>query len=160
MTTSIIDGTVEETELGRSRGGTTVLKSISFKLDDGSSRTVRKAVVKQAIADELTPGARARFYLFNAFDIKGIHGVRTPDGRAVYDFPASNRKLFLILGIINLVWIVFTLATRGGVPLLGVALLILAGVGWYFMGKGETEAKRQFEADAGQSGAEAPTRPH
>ena len=161
MTTSIIDGTVEEAVPGRSRGGTTVFKSIRFQLDDGSSRTVTKAIVKQDVADEFKPGARARFYLFNAFDIKGVHGVRTPDGRAVYAFPTSNQKLFLILAGVNLAWIAFTLATKGGVPLLGVAMLILAGVGWYFMGKGETEAKAQFEGDAGYSGSagEALTRP-
>jgi len=153
MTTSIIDGTVEEAVPGRSRGGITVFKSIRFQLDDGSSRTVTKAVVKQAIADELTPGAKARFYLFNAFDIRGVHGVRTPDGRSVYDFPGNNQKLFLILGVINLVWIAFTVAVKGGVPLLGVALLTLAAVGWYFMGKGQTEAKQQFDGDAGFAGS-------
>ena len=40
MTTSMIDGTVEEAVTGRSRGGITVFKSIRFQLDDGSSHTV------------------------------------------------------------------------------------------------------------------------
>jgi hypothetical protein len=149
MTTSIIDGAVEEAVPGRSRGGITVFKSIRFRLDKGGERTVTKAVVKQEIAAELQPGARGRFYQFNAFDIKGIHGVRTPDGRAVYAFPGNNRKLFLILGIINLLWIGFKLAVDGEIPLLGAALLVLAGVGWYFMGKGETEARQQFDGDSG-----------
>ncbi len=48
-------------------------------------------------------------------------------------------------------WVAFTLAVRGGVPLLGVALLILSGVGWYFMGKGQTEARQQFDGDTGYS---------
>jgi hypothetical protein len=149
MTTSIIDGEVEEVVPGRSRGGITVFKSIRFKLADGSVRTFTKAIVKQPVADELIPGAKGRFYQFYAFDIKGIHGVRTPDGRAVYAFPGNNQKLFLILGIINLLWIGFKLAVDGEVPLLGAALLVLAGVGWYFMGKGETEAKQQFDGDSG-----------
>lgn len=148
MTTSIIDGTVEEAVAGRSRGAITVFKSIRFQLDNGTSRTVTKAVVTQAVADELTPGAKGRFYLFNAFDIRGIHGVRTPDGRSVYAFPGNNRKLFLLLGVINLLWIGFKVGVDGEVPLLGVALLVLAGVGWFFMGKGETEARQQFEGDA------------
>jgi hypothetical protein len=147
MSTSIIDGTVEQAEPGRSRSGTTIFKSIRFALDDGSSRTVTKAVVKQEIADELVPGVKARFYLFKAFDISGIHGVRTPDGRAVYAFPGSNQKLFLVLGILNLAWVVTMIAVRGAVPMLGVALLILAAVGWYFMGQGQAEAKRQFDGD-------------
>lgn len=152
MSTSIIDGTVEQAERGRSRGGITIFKSIRFALDDGSSRTVTKAVVKQEVADELAPGARGRFYLFKAFDISGIHGVRTLDGRAVYAFPGNNQKLFLVLGIINLLWVVTMIVARGGVPMLGVALLILAALGWYFMGQGQAEAKRQFDGDADHTG--------
>lgn len=149
MTTSIIDGAVEEAVPGRSRGGITVFKSIRFRLADGTERTMTKAIVKQPVADELTPGAKARFYQFYAFDIKGIHGVRTPDGRAVYAFPGNNKKLFLIIGIINLLWVGFKLAVDGEIPLLGAGLLVLAAVGWYFMGKGETEAKQQFDNDSG-----------
>ena len=161
MTTSIIDGTVEEAVPGRSRRGTTVFKSIRFQLDSGSSRTLTKAVVKQVVADELTPGARGRFYLFNAFDIKGIHGVRTPDGRAAYDFPSGNRRIFLVVGILNLAWIALKVAVDAEIPLLGVGLLILAAVGWIFMGKGQNEAKAQFDGDAGYSGSAAqdPARP-
>ncbi len=155
MSTSTIDGTVEEVVPGRRRGTNAVLKSVRFQLDDGSSRTVTKAVVKTDIADELVPGARGRFYLFKAFDISGIHGVRTPGGRSVYAFPANNQKLFLVIGIINLFWIVFTVVVRDAVPMLGVALLILAAVGWYFMGKGQTEARQQFDGDASYSGEAA-----
>ena len=151
MSTSIIDGTVEQAVPGRSRGGITIFKSVSFTLADGSSRTVTKAVVRQEIADELVPGAKGRFYQFRAFDISGIHGVRTPDGRSVYAFPANNQKLFLVLGIINLLWVVVMIAARGAVPMLGVALLVLSAVGWYFMGKGQAEAKQQFDSDAGPS---------
>ena len=147
MTTSIIDGTVEDIVPGRSRGGISVFKSISFRQADGTSRTVTKAVVKQEVADVLVSGATGRFYLFEAFDIRGIHGVRTPDGREVYAFPTNNQRLFLIAGIISLVWIVLKIAVDGGVPLLGVGLLILSVVGWYFMGKGQAEAKRQFDGD-------------
>ena len=153
MTTSIIDGTVEEAVPGRSARGITVFKSIRFRGDDGSSRTVTKAVVKRPVADEIAPGAKGRFYLFNAFDMKGIHGVRTPDGRAVYEFPGgTNQKLFLVIAIINVFWIVVMLALEGGLPLLGVALAVIGTAGWIFMRKGQTEARQQFEADAGHSG--------
>ena len=154
MTTSIIDGTVEEAIRGRGRGDTTVFKSIRFQLADGTSRTVTKMVVKEPVTSELTPGAKGRFYLFNAFDLKGVHGVRTPDGRAVHAFPTSNRTIFLILGIVNFAWVALRVfAIDGQVPLLGLGLMVLAAVGWFFMGKGETEAKAQFEGDAGYSGS-------
>ena len=157
MSTSIIDGTVEQAEPGRRRGAITVFKSIRFQLADGSSRTVTKAVVLQDVADELVPGATARFYLFNAFDVRGIHGVRTPDGRAVYAFPTNNQKLFVLSGVIASLWIALKVAVDGEIPLLGVALVVLAVVGWYFMGKGQTEARKQFESDAGYTAPVAAT---
>jgi len=147
MTTSIVDGTVEAAEAGRRTGGFTVFKSLTFKLDDGSSRTLTKMVVKKALADEIVPGAKGRFYLFQAFDLRGVHGLRTPDGRAVYAFPGNNKVIFLILGVVNFLWIAFKVAVDAEIPLLGAGLMVLAVVGWYFMGKGEKEAKRQFDAD-------------
>jgi len=162
MSTSIIDGTVEHAVPGRSsRGGVTVFKSIRFQLDDGSSHTVVKSVVQRDVAAEFTPGSKARFYLFKAFDISGVHGVRTPDGRAIYAFPGNNQRIFLMAGIANLAWIAVRLATDGGIPILALALLILSVVGWTLMSKGRTEAKAQFDGDAGYSGtpAQAQTSP-
>ena len=158
MSTSIIDGTLEEAVPGRRRGAITVFKSLRFKLADGSSRTVTKAVVRQPLADELQPGAAGRFYLFKAFDIGGVHGLRTGDGRSVHAFPTSNQTLFLILGAVNLAWIAFKVAVDGQIPLLGVGLAILAAVGWYLMGQGHAEAKRHFEGDAGYAGSTDETR--
>ena len=148
MTTSIIDGRVEAADLKRARGGLSVFRSISFQPDQGPVRMVKNAVVKDNVAAELVPGTRGRFYLYNAFDLKGIHGVRTTDGKSVYGFPANNQKIFLILGVVNIAWITLVLFTRGGVPLLGVALLLLAILGYVFMRKGQADAQAQFDGDA------------
>jgi hypothetical protein len=147
MTTSIIDGRVESAELRRARGGLSVFRTITFQPDSGPTRTIRNAVVKLNVADELTPGAQGRFYLYNAFDQKGVHGVRTPDGRATYGFATNNQKLFLLTGVLSVVWMALRLATEGDVPLLAILLLILGVVGYIFMGKGEREAKAQFDGD-------------
>lgn len=149
MPTSIIDGSIEAADLKRSKGGASIFRSVTFQQADGGTRTIRNAVVKDNVAAELVPGTRGRFYLYNAFDLKGVHGVRTAGGRDVYGFAGNNQKIFLILGIVNLIWIAFIIATRGGVPLLGVALLILSVVGYIFMSKGQREAQAQFESDAG-----------
>jgi hypothetical protein len=148
--TSIIDGTVESAKLKRARAGIAIFDFIQFRLNDGSSRTVKKSVTTQAVADHLAPGTSGRFYLFQSFDLKGVHGVRRSDGTAVYGFPGTNnRKIFLIVGVINLAWIAFRLALEGDVPVLGLGLLILAVVGFVLMGKGANEAKAQFENDTG-----------
>ncbi|WP_447751671.1 hypothetical protein [Sphingopyxis fribergensis] len=149
MPTSIIDGSIEAADLKRAKGGATIFRSVTFQQADGGTRTIRNAVVKDNVAAELVPGARGRFYLYNAFDLKGVHGVRTIDGRDIYGFAGNNQKIFLILGIVNLAWIIFTIAVRGGVPLLGAALLILSVVGYIFMSKGQREAQAQFDGDSG-----------
>lgn len=151
MTTSIIDGHVEAADLRRARGGLSVYRSITFQPENGPTRTVKNAVVTQNIADELTPGARGRFYLYNAFDQKGVHGVRTPDGRAVYGFAANNQSLWLLCGTISIAWMLLRITTQDDLPLLGVLLLVLSVVGYIFMGKGAAEAKAQFDGDAGYS---------
>lgn len=150
MSTSIIDGSIEAADLKRAKGGATIFRSITFQQTGVGTRTIRNAVVKDNVAAELVPGTHGRFYLYNAFDLKGVHGIRTPGGRDVYGFAGNNRKLFLILGIFNCVWIALrVLVIDGQVPMLAVLLLVLAAVGFVFMGKGEREAKAQFDDDAG-----------
>ena len=149
MTTSIIDGRVESAELRRARGGLSVFRTITFQPDRGPTRTIRNAVVKQNVADELIPGTQGRFYLYNTFDQKGVHGVRTPDGRETYGFATNNQKLFLLTGVISVVWIALRIAVDGDAPVLGILLLILGIVGYIFMGKGEREARTQFDGDGG-----------
>lgn len=149
MSVSTVDGSVEAAELKRSRGGLSIFSNIRFRLADGTTKTITKAVAKDSVAERLKPGSSGRFYLFNGFDLKGVHGVRTSDGQSLYEFPTSNAKLFLVLGIINLVWIVFKLAVDGEIPLLAVALIILAIVGYTLMSKTAREAKQQFDQDSG-----------
>ena len=148
MPTSIIDGRVETADLKRSKGGASIFRSITFQQDDGNARTIRNAVVKDNVAAELVPGARGRFYLYHAFDLKGVHGVRSASGQDIYGFAGNNQKIFLILGIFNLLWIGFMIAVKGGVPLLGAALFLLSVVGYIFMSKGQREAQAQFDGDA------------
>jgi hypothetical protein len=144
----IIDGTVEAADLRRSRRGIAVFDKIEFRLADGASRTLVKQVTKQSIAEQLKPGSSGRFYLFTGFDFKGVHGVRKSDGTAIYDFPTANATLFLVVAIINLLWIVLRLATDGQIPFLGVGLLILGGVGYTLTSKTQREARRQFDGDS------------
>ena len=47
--------------------------------------------------------------------------IELAGGRDVYGFAGNNQKIFLIPGSVNMAWIALILATRGGVPLLGVA---------------------------------------
>ena len=48
------------------------------------------------VADALKPGTRGRFYLYTAIDHRGIHGVRTADGREIYGFGKQNEIISLV----------------------------------------------------------------
>jgi hypothetical protein len=159
MGTSIIDGTIGDAQLKRARAGIAIFSSIRFKLDDGSPRTITKAVLKQSVADEIKPGSRGRFYLFSAFDISGIHGVRLADGRSAYGFPGNNKRVFLIVTIVNILWVFARIAIDGKITFLGVGLAILGTVGFIFMRKGEREAQQQYDSDAGYAAPPAPPAP-
>lgn len=152
MTTSVIDGTVEEIDVKTYRAGVRLFRTIRFRLDDGSEHTAKKLVTTAEVGDELVPGARGRFYLFKAFDIKGVHGVRTADGREVFGFPSNNQKIFLITGVLGVVWNLVLILTRDSISLLGVAMIVLSVLGWHFMGKGKREAEAQFDGDTGFRG--------
>ncbi len=151
MPTSMIDGTVEDADVRTDRGGVKIFRSIRFRLADGSEHTVEKAVTTKAVGDELVPGASGRFYLFRAFDIKGVHAVRMADGRAVHGFPGNNQRIFLLAGIVAVLWNAILIATRESISLLAVAMIVLSVVGWYFTSKGKREAQAQFEGDSGYS---------
>jgi len=153
MSTSIIDGTIEDIDVKRARGGFVVYNSIRFRLPDGSPKSVVKSVVAKDVADELQPGASGRFYLFSAFDLKGIHGFRSAGGKSVYKFPGNNAKIFIFVAVVNVLWVALRIALDGQIPFLGVGLFILGVVGYVLMSKGEREAKQQFEADGGYAPA-------
>lgn len=147
MRTSTIDGTIQEATLKRTYRHVLQFSDIRFGLDDGTTRTVKSMVTTKAVGDALKPGARGRFYLFTALDVKGVHGVRLNDGTSTFGFPNNNEMIFLILGVVNFLWVTFMLVTNGGVPVLGVALLILAVVAYIFTSGTKREARRQFHGD-------------
>lgn len=150
MGVSAIDGVIEQVETGRQYKKVTKFKSIVFREDDGGTRTMKNLVALNEIAGHITPGASGRFYTVSALDVKGIHGVRKTDGTAAQGFPAQNNiVIFGILAVVGLASVVLRVSTSGGLPLLGVAMIILGVVGWVISRKASREAAAQFEADAG-----------
>jgi hypothetical protein len=149
MGTSIVDGTIESIEAGRRNKKVAVFKTIVFRENGGETRTVKKAVVTGPLMDEIAPGNSGRFYLFTAFDIKGVHGLRKSDGTAIYDYPGkTNVKIFLYAVIASALLIALRLAIGDGVPLLSVLLIVFGSVGWYLTSKSARETRRQFDEDA------------
>lgn len=149
MGTSIVDGTIESIEAGRRNKKVAVFKTIVFRENDGATRTIKKAVVTGPLMDQIVPGNSARFYLFTAFDIKGVHGIRKADGTALYDYPGKNNtKIFIAVIIVSLLLIAIRVAMDDGLPLLSVFLIALGGFGLYATSKGARETRAQFDGDA------------
>lgn len=149
MGVSTVDGSIERVEIKRKRRDIGFYKEIVFREKDGGTRTIKNAVVKDPVNAEIVEGNSGRFYLFTAMDIKGVHGVRKADGTAAYSFPGSNNSIiFIIVIAVNLAWIALRVAIDDGVPLLGVGLVILGIVGWFFMRGGSRDTRAQFDGDA------------
>lgn len=145
MSVQVIDGTLDSIEPGRKAKGIAIYKSASFTTVDGKTRTLPKFVAPTALDGELVPGNRAKFYHFKSIDHQGIVGVRTPDGRAVFQFPRNNEWIALVLVIINVLWITFMVLAEGRLPFLAVLLIVLGGVLWVISRKNHAEAKALFD---------------
>ncbi len=148
MATSIIDGTIEQVEAGRRHPKVSRFKTIVFRERGGATRTFKNAIVSGAVVPEIRVGNDARFYTFTALDLKGIHGVRKPDGTAVYGYPGSNNTIiFAILVAVNLAWIAFRIAFDGQVPFLAVILTLVGAIFWFTASKAGRDTRTQFDAD-------------
>lgn len=148
MAVSIIDGTLEEASLKTARMNLRIYNHLKFRLPDGSEKTVAKSVVDAEVAALLLPGTSGRFYLFTAIDHRGIHGVRTADGKAAFKYPRNNETAMLVVVAIGALLILLGLA-MGRISIWGVLCLLL-GVPAYFLYRSTRgSAARQFESDGG-----------
>ena len=148
MAVSYIDGTLEQAELKRAPLNLRIYKQLTFRLRDGKARTIQKAIVDAEVAALLEPGVSGRFYLFNAPDHRGVHGIRDDQGRAVFAFPRNNERAMLIVSIMGIVLLGATLAMG---MMSGWALITIAlGVPFYFIFRStRIAAERQYEGDGG-----------
>ena len=149
MSVSTIDGTVEAATLKRTVRNISVFESISIRRDDGSEHRLGKSMVPNAVAEALKPGTRGRFYLYSSIDHKGVHGVRTADGRSAYGFARNNERIMLVVLVLNALWLAGGFALDGRVRFIPLALVVLALVVYPLYRKVRVESRRQFEADAG-----------
>jgi hypothetical protein len=144
--TSKIDGTIDAVWLKRRGSAVAVYERIDFKLADGTTRSLGKTVVAPAVADRLVPGRRGRFYLYNAIDHKGVHGVRDESGE-IFGFPKVNERAILFLVVINLVWLATAVLGAGLVPVFPLAAIFIGLPVWFLYRDARVGARRQFEAD-------------
>ena len=149
MATSTIDGTVEEAVLKRRRPRASFYERITFRLDDGSTRTWAKAHVGNEVAALLSPGTRGRFYLFTAIDHRGISGVRTEDGREVFAFNRMNEYaglgIFISMTILTIIYV--TLLQK--ISILSLVLAVLGLPMFFLYRQTRVDAEKAFRADSG-----------
>ena len=148
MSVAAIDGTLEAATLKRKVRNISVYDSIVIRRDGGGEQRLGKTMVSNPVADALQPGTRGRFYTYASIDHKGMHGVRTTDGKAVYDFPQNNEKLMLIVLAVNAIWLVGGILLDGRARYFPLALVVLAAIVYPLYRKTRIESRRQFDADA------------
>jgi hypothetical protein len=146
MAVSIIDGTLVEASLKTARMNLRIYNHLKFRLADGSEKTVAKSVVDAEVAALLMPGTSGRFYLFTAIDHRGVHGVRTADGRTVFKYPKNNETAMLVVVAMGALLLMLGYA-MGGISIWGVLCLLL-GVPAYFLYRSvRGSAEQQFNGD-------------
>ncbi len=149
MAISTIDGTVEEVVIRRRRSQGSFYDRIKFRLDDGSTKTWTKAHVANKVGDLLVPGTRGRFYFYRALDLRGLGGVRTDDGRAVFCVPRFNEYAGLGIAFSMTLLTVFNVTMLQQVSLWALILAILGVPMFFFYRQNRVDTERAFEADAG-----------
>jgi hypothetical protein len=149
MSVSVVEGRVVEAPVKSRRKALVRFDHVDFEHRDGRTERFAKLVGLAEVADAVRPGAEGRFYLFKTIDVKGIHGVRLADGTERFAYPRNNLLAFGLSIPVALAWITVKLFDSGGVPLLGLFLLGLGGVGFSLTWTNRVEARRQFDADAG-----------
>lgn len=157
MSVSTIDGTIESLEPGRSGAGAQIFKRMTFKLPDGSSKSVVKFVTHKSVADQLRPGVTGRFYLYTAIDHRGLHGFRDARGGAWMKVPKNNEMAVTIVTIMMGLWVGVAAATLGGIPLLPGILFVLGLPTSIYLRKMRADAERQFAADSGYQPSPPPS---
>jgi len=148
MGVSVIDGTLEAAALKRVRGKTRVYQSLTFKLRDGSSKSIAKAIAHEDVCALLEPGNSGRFYLYTAVDHRGIHGVRDDKGRSVFAYSKVNETAMLVTAGIGILML-FAFLAMDRISIWPI-LCIVIGVPFYFLYRQtRAEATRQYESDSG-----------
>jgi hypothetical protein len=147
MSVSMFDAMVEAAHPGRSRAELSTFERIRFRLLDGSVRTIENAVACPAIADQLRPGNKARFYVFEGLERRGVHGVRYANGWVLYDFPDTNAKILRLLSGVSLGWILLNLIIEHEISLIGFAVLVLTTGAYALLKQTQREAEWQVGSD-------------
>lgn len=154
MAVSVIEGTLEGAAVKRIRGKTRIYQSLQFRLRDGSSRSIAKAIVHEDVAALLEPGTSGRFYLYTAIDHRGIHGVRDDRGREAFGISRVNEYAMLASAGIGIALTGLYL-TDNKVSFWGLLCIVLGIPGYFLYRQVRLDATRQFEAHGGRAATPA-----
>jgi hypothetical protein len=147
MSVSIIDGTITDAVPGRRAWGVRFFKRLDFRLADGSTTSVTRAMVHSDLAGKLQPGTSGRFYLFKAYDHRGLHGYRDEQGRGCFHFPRNNEIVLAVVMVPVALWVFYVLFAWAGLPIFWTILLALGIASLIHYRHVRHEAERQFSAD-------------
>lgn len=149
MSVSVIDGTIESAELKRTAPGARFYKSIVFRLPSGETKTLAKPIAHPTMGNLLQPGTSGRFYTFASIDHRGVHGVRTSSGEALYAYPKNNEVIGMWVTIFAIVAGAIMIGLMDKISIWLLICIVLGPILWIYNRKLRLEGARQFEADSG-----------
>lgn len=156
MGVSVIDGTIESAELKRTAPGMRVYNSIVFRLPNGETKTLAKPIAHPTVGEHLIPGTTGRFYTFASIDHRGIHAVRTSDGKALYAYPKNNEVIGMWVTIFAVAAAALMIALIGDFSIWLLIAIILGPILWIYNRNLRQQAEQQFNADTAPVATQAP----
>ncbi len=147
MAVSTVDGTIQAFDLKRKTPSHSVFRDLVIRGADGKEAKLPKSVVARKVADSIRIGASGRFYLYEAIDHKGIHGVRLADGTSAHGYPVMNERVMLLVLVLNCVLFVGRIAIEGRIWPLPLVLIVLASIVYPLYRRTHLEARAQFDGD-------------
>lgn len=156
MGVSVIDGTIESAELKRTAPGVRFYKSIVFRLPNGETKTLAKPIAHPTMGEHLIPGTSGRFYTFASIDHRGIHGVRTSGGAALYAYPKNNEVIGMWVTIFAVVAAAIMISLIGDFSIWLLIAIILGPILWIYNRNLRQQGERQFNGDTAPVPTQAP----
>ncbi|QLC22899.1 hypothetical protein HFP51_12310 [Parasphingopyxis sp. CP4] len=147
MAVSVIEGTIEEVDEGRSPplGKATIYKRVTW--NPGTQSEYRRFIVDRSTNPYIEPGMTGRFYTCSNFDQRGIYGFRGADGESHFAWPGGGTLLWKIALGTGILWSGLTLATEGDIPILALIIMAVGIVALVVNARNRKAGEELFNAD-------------
>lgn len=127
---SPIEGRMVAATLSRSFAGERVYRGVVIRRRDGADQRIGRVTVPAQLADVMAEGSEGRFFLHDVMGSRGLHAFAAADGSPRTAFPRLTEIVFAVLAAFNLLIVAVALTYEAGLPIVPLALGVLATSAW------------------------------